>query len=289
MNTCSIRCDRILKRLGWWTVVKSISSDNPAIYWIPRSRNYLCHISLSHRYKHLMYIILSSFFKWENRLWGFKKPCSRWPSRAELELGWALYASLCLYSGSLVLWRGWVMAIKQIYIWIKEIGMRFLTYYHPNLLIYCACDSGLLSPFVSEIFFFIERSLLVSFSKNNQWAITNKNWSFIWVKLKDYSLEARFPDYSEKLLWRSRGFLVSFKFCQNKEQTLSQSGIHLSKVSNKPDQHAHIYSTHRMALAPKKEVSIKWVLALAFQDEGRLILIFNMGVLYFRSRYPFHW
>lgn len=153
MNTCSIRCDCILKRLGWWTVVKSISSDNPAIYWIPCSWNYLCHISLSHRYKHLMYIILSSFFKWENRLWGLKKPCSRWPSRAELELGWALYASLCLYSGSLVLWRGWVMAIKEIYIWIKEIGMRFLTYDHPSLLIYCACDSGLFSPFVSEFFF----------------------------------------------------------------------------------------------------------------------------------------
>lgn len=60
------------------------------------------------------------------------------------------------------------MAIKEIYILIKEIGMRFLTDYHPNLLIYYACDSGLFSPFVSESIFFVERSLLASFSKNNQ-------------------------------------------------------------------------------------------------------------------------
>ena len=36
---------------------------------------------------------------------------------------------------------------------------------------------------------------------------------FYLSQTEDYSLEARFPEYSEKLLWRSRGFLVSFKFC----------------------------------------------------------------------------
>ena len=109
--------------------------------------------------------------------------------------------------------------------------------------------------------------------------ITNKNRKEFY--LSQTSPEAHFPDYSEKLLWRSRVFspvlyLIRTKNIKQVRVTFLQGFKKKKKTS------AYIASQHGLDTW-EGSLIIKGEPALASQEERHLIFIFNTDILYSQS------
>ena len=130
--------------------------------------------------------------------------------------------------------------------------------------------------YIYLILFNLSYSSTTVADENNQWTVTNKNRKEFYLSKLRTSLEACFPDYSEKLLRRSRVFSTVFLSGQ---RTLNTSGLCFFKLSKKKRNSPARTQQVNMALTPGK--GIKGVQVLASQEERHLIFIFIWTIFTF--------
>ena len=99
------------------------------------------------------------------------------------------------------------------------------------------------------------------------------------IQTEDYSPEASFPDFSEKLLWRSRVFSTVLRLVRTKNvQQVRETFLQGFKKQTST------YTAGQHGLGTREgRLIIKGGPALASQEEEHLIFILNMDNLYFWS------